>query len=323
MAYLQPLNNDYYIKVYKTSVGTPLNKTQQGASDFTYEAQLPEVIDDVIAIELVEWSLPSDIIPTFYPTTTQVAGNNKLDFTLTNTDISGTAGSFTVTFPTKYYMYENYNDPNRDYNVIVAKLMNEAIDANPTWAGKVRITLVPQAFYNTLFIVSTVGSGLPTSSTTTLRLLFATGANSATSSYKVMGWTSKVDVTSSASLLSLPVGSQAISSPSIVQLRVALFLDVYVLESPQKPMARIFFTEVAYIQNEYATEAIAGFEIDKDNPPRRLDKLNIRLRYQNDLDPGAFSDGEIIAPHYFTFHIISLKNEISSKPKWVRQSLAY
>lgn len=321
--FIRPQNKNYYVKPYKISVGTPENKIVQGASDFTYDVRLPEIVDNVIGIELVEWSLPTDIVPTFYPATTTQTGNNKLDFTLTNSDVSGTPGTFSVTFPTKYYQYENYADPNRDYNVVVAKLMNEAIDANPTWAGQVRITLVPQAFYNSLFIVSTIGSGLPASSTTVLRLLFSSGANSASSSYKVMGWPAKVDVTSSTAIIALPPGSQAIASPGIVQLRVALFLDVYVEQSPQRPMARIFVDEVAYIRNKIATDGISGLELDKDNPPRKLEKLSIRLRFQNNLDPGNFSDGVIIAPHYFTFHIISLQNEIATKPRWIKQNLGY
>lgn len=322
-AFLQPQSENYYIKTYKVGVGTPENKIVQGDSDFTYDVYLPEVIDNVISIELVEWSLPTDLVPTFYPATSNQVGNNKLDFRLVNTDISATAGEFTVTFPTKYYQYENYDDPNRDYNVVVAQLMNEAIDANPTWAGKVRITLVPQAFYNSLFVVSTVGAGLPANSFTLMTLRFASGPNAASSSYKVMGWTVKADYVSSTSIVAMPPGTSVLISPGIVQLRVALFIDVYVEESPQRPMARIFVDEVAYIRNKIATEGISGMEIDKDNPPRRLEKLRIRLRYQNNLDPGDFSDGPIIAPHYFTFHIMSLQNEIETKPGWIKQNLAY
>lgn len=323
MAYIFPQNDNYHIRIYKIHVGTPEDKTVQGQSDFNYEVDLPEEIQEVIGMELVDWSFPRDLIPTFYPTTTKVVGNNMLDFQLVNTDISAVPGVFSVTLPLRYFEYETYRNPTRDYTQMLTQLMQEAVDADAVWKNKIRLSVIPVPFQQTLILVTTTDLLLPTASSTRLTLLFQTGQHAAESAYFTMGWDTPVDVQSDPNLFQLPPRSEALISPKQVQLRSAYSLDVFVDESPQNPLARIFFGDSGYTTNRLASDSVGRFEIDKDKPPRLLKKLHIRLRYDGNTDPGDFINGPIIAPHYMTFHIMSVQNETARRPSYYQQNLIY
>ena len=82
MSYLFPKGPNARYKIYKVSVSTPEDKVLQNTSDFNYEVELPYAITDVVGMSLVEWSFPRDVIPSFYPTTTNLVGNIYLDFRL-------------------------------------------------------------------------------------------------------------------------------------------------------------------------------------------------------------------------------------------------
>lgn len=324
-SYIFPRNDSKYrVRVYKLPVSSPLNKTDQNQSDFNYEVVLPETINDVIGFKLIDWSLPRDIIPSFWPTTTKLAGVNKLDFRLSNLDISPVPADFTITFPTKFYAYQNYKDPTRDYVQMTATLMNQAIASNPTWQNKVNIDLVPITTIGTLILVSTLDASLPTGSLTYLTLLFQSGPNKAESVYYQMGWDTPVDAVSSTSVYILPPGVTALQSPNAVQLRGANYLDIFVEESNQRPMQRIFFKDDAYTTNRLnITESVYRFEVDQKQPPRKLERLHIKLRYEEDTDPGDFVDGPILFPMYFTFHFFTVDQSVTDMPDWLHQNLSY
>lgn len=322
MSYLYPKGPNSRFKIYKVAVSTPEDKVLQNTSDFNYEVTLKNAITDVVGISLVEWSFPNDIIPSFYPTTTNLTGNNMLDFSLFNPDIWPVAENFQVRFPTKFFKYQNPGDPASDYTVALAQLMNTAIDANPNWTGKVRITVPPQALQGTLLIVSNTDVTLPPTTTTELKLLFASGPNTAVNSAEAMGFLVQ-DYTSSSNIIYLNNGSQVIESPRPVNLRAANYIDVFVEESNLKPLQRIFVDDDNYTTNIFSTEGVNRLSIDTDNPPRRLDKLHISLRYEGEGDPGNFLTTPILVPHALTFHIISLVDENQRNPSYVKQSLTY
>lgn len=325
MSYIYPQNdNKYVIRVYKLPVSTPLNKVNQVQSDFNYEVLLPETINNVIGFKLIDWSLPRDIVPSFWSTTTALQGSNKLDFRLSNPHISPQPADFTVTFPMKFYLYQNYKDPTRDYTETTTRLINTAIASNPTWAGKVNVDTVPITTVGTLLLVSTLDPSLPAGSLTTLTLLFQSGPNSKESVYIQMGWDAPVDVSSTTGVYALPSGVTSLQSPSATQLRGANYLDVFVEESPQSPMQRIFFKDDAYTTNRInISESVFRFEVDQNRPPRKIEKLHIKLRYEEDIDPGDYVQGPILFPQYFTFHFFTIENSIEDKPKWFQQNLSY
>ena len=322
MSYLYPKGPNSRLKIHKVAVSTPEDKILQNTSDFNYEVTLEYAITNVVGIALVEWSFPRDVIPSFYPTTTKIIGNNMLDFQLFNPDITPLPEQFSIRFPTKFLSYQNPGDRSSDYSIVVSQLMNQAIDANPTWAGKVRITTPPQALFATLMIVSTVDTALPPTTTTELKLLFASGPNTGVNASEPMGF-DLLDYTSTTTLYYLNNGSQVIESPRPVRLRAANFIDVSVEEATQKPLQRVFVRDENYTTNIFSTEGVNRLAIDTDNPPRRIDKLHISLRYESEGDPGDFLTDPILIPHAMTFHIISLVDENHATPSYVKQSLTY
>jgi hypothetical protein len=323
MSYVTPIGPNSRLKIYKVAVSTPEDKVVQNKSDFNYEVILPYTITDVVGIALVEWSFPKDIIPSFYPTTTKLTGNEHVDFRLANTDIAAGFTDFTMEFPTKFLTYSDPSDSASSYIEVLSSLMNEAINANPVWAGKVKITVLPQVFLATLIVISNIDITLPSTTTTTMTLLFASGPNSATSAHLEMGWPVKADYVSSSTLFYVNTGSQAFESPAPTQLRAAKYLDVSVKESSLRPLQRIFVRDSNYVTNIFSTEGINRFTIDTDNPARILNKLHISLRYEGEGDPGDFIGKPILIPHAMTFHIISLVDENHANPSYVKQSLTY
>lgn len=323
MSYLFPKGPNNRLKIYKIPVSTPENKTLQNGSDFNYTVDLPYTITNVVGIALVEWSLPRDMVPSFYPPTTRLPGNNKLDFRLFNPDIAAAPADFTATFPTKFFQYQDVQDPSFDYTVAVQQLMNAAIDADPVWAGKVRIMCSPQSLNQTLLETATVDQALPANSSTSLGLLFASGPNSGQAANEAMGWPTKADYFSSPTFFYLRSGTQSLESPAPTQLRVSNYLDVFVEESSVRPLKRIFVQDNNYTSNIYNSEAINRFTVDLDNPPRLLRQLHISIRFENQGDPGDFMANPIIVPHALTFHIVSLVDENQPNPTYVNQSMTY
>lgn len=321
-AYLFPKGPHSRLKLYKVGVSTPENKILQNGSDFNYSVELPYTIHDVVGISLVGWSLPRDIIPSFYPTTTRLQGNNKLDFSLLNTDIAPAARVFSVQFPTRFYLYESLAEPSLDYTVALQKLMQAAVDADPVWKDRVFLGVLAQPLRSTFILVATVDPSLPANSSTTLTLLFQSGPNAAEAANLAMGFP-KADVVSAPVSVAL-FSAQIVESPSPVRLRAVNYIDVIVEESPLRPLQRIFVEDETYVTNTYSSGGgVNDLHIDLDNPPRRLERLNIKLRYQREGDPGDFSTNPIIVPHSLTFDIVSLVDENRATPSYVQQSMTY
>ena len=321
MSFIFPTSVNSYVRVYKLPVSTPTDKTNPTASDFNYEVVLPRELDNVLGLKLVDWSFPRDMIPTFWTQTSTLAGNNKLDFSLTNASIG--TGIFTITFPTRYLDYQNFLDPTRGLLTVTTDLMNAAIDLDPTWNGRVSVALTADSQQRSLFMVSTLDPTLPSGSNTVLSLLFLSGPNASESVWNTMGFNAQADYSSTTTYYVLPPGVQSLLSPSSVKLRGSHYIDVFVDESPQKPQQRIFFTEAGYTTNSIISDGVFRFEFNQNQPQRKLAKLNIHLRYEGNLDPGRFLSGPITAPHSLTFHFLCLYDSVTATPTYVKQNLSY
>jgi hypothetical protein len=310
--------DDYYTKVLKMTVSTN-DKTSPLASDFNYEVRLPEAVDNVIGMKLVEWSFSRDVIPTFYPKTTTLVGNNRLDFRLTNPDISITPGDFTVKLPRRALDYRNNYDITRDFVDVMSAVMQNAVDADPVWADQVRVGAEYNSQLRSFLGVSTLNTDI---ARTKLTLLFASGPSRPSFISRTLGF-DQVDVES----VSVPFdGVEFILSPYPTRLRPSDYLDVFVDESPQRPMQRIFFDDPLRTRNSISAQGFHRFEVDTERPPRRLDRLHIRIRYRNNIDPGASieGDGEVFTmPNFMTFHFLTVQDSILSRPGYVKQDLSY
>jgi len=319
MAFFSPRSSHFRYVVNKVDVATPWDKVVQNTSDFTYTAKIPKPLQNVVGMALVGYTFPNEIVPSFYPNTTSITGNNAVDFSLENTDIAALPATFSVFFPTRYFSYENLITPNDAYVNALSKIMNSAIQNDPVWKDQVFITVVPTASYATLIAVSTIGTGLPSTSSTTLRLLFASGPNSVNSAFFAMGWNTKTDIVSSKTIFYLNNETQIIESESQTRLRAAQYFDVFVDQSDKNPLARIFVKDSNYITNYFATDAVNRLTVNTSSVPRRIDELTIRLRYENFGDPGDFLSSPIIVPHGLSFHIFTLEDENYHLPHYAKE----
>jgi len=319
MALQQPVSSNAYLRPIKLAINSREDKKDSSQSDFNYTAVLKEEIQNVVGMAITYFSMPRNASPTFYPTTSFATGKNRLDFSLENSDIAGAAQTFSITWPTKHYAYQEPAYPDHDYLRQCEILMNEAIDADATWKEKVWINLTPHPLNNTLMTVSVIDTSLPSTSTTELKLLFASGANAANSVFTQMGF-AQLDYTSSPSLLNLNTGSQTIESPNPVALNPFPYIDIFVQESNQRPLKRIYTRDENYT-TVFNAESVNQLPLDTDNPPRRLRELNIRIRYQNGQDPGDFVNDA--TPHSIGFTIMQLADENQPIPGYTENNLMW
>jgi len=319
MSFQLPVGSNSYTKVHRVWVDSKTSKKDPAASDFNYTAVLPVELQKIVGISVSSWHLPWDSAPSFFPSTTFVTGNKSLDFSLENPDVASAAQAFVATWPTKYYVYASPGNPEADYLDALTKLMNNAISADAVWAGKVSIQTYTHPLGNTLLTVGTTDSTLPDGSTTKLRLLFATGANSATACNIPMGF-AKADVASSSTGIYTGTGAQTIESPYQTFLRPFPYVDVFVAQSNRKPLKRIYIEDSFYTNATMSTESVHQLIIDTDNPPRVLGQLDISLRYPNGVDPGFYISD---APHSIGFTIVQLADELAPVPAFIKQNLAW
>jgi hypothetical protein len=183
---------------------------------------------------------------------------------------------------------------------------------------------VPDTFLRTLILVSTIDPALPPGSSTKLTLLFGSGPSGDRNVYNTLGGFPVADIDSTTTYFQLPPGVQSLLSPQSTDLRGSDYIDVYIEESPQRPMQRIFFDDAAFTRNQITTQGVFRFEVDQDRPPRSIDRLHVRIRYENDIDPGRYLSGTpILSPNYLTFHFFTVQDSISTKPAYVKQNLSY
>lgn len=320
MTFVQPIGDSSYIKTHRVGINSRIDKVNDNASDFNYRVRLPNDIQDVIGIAVTSWDIPFDAAPSFYPSTPKVVGIDSLDFSLENSDIVAGAQSFSVKWPIKYYVYASPTNPSTDYTTTLELLMNNAIQANATWKDKVHIGTTTHPMNNTIIICSTIDISLPSTSSTTLKLLFASGPNSETASNISMGF-AKLDYTSSVNTLYIRNGGQAIESPFTTNLRPFPYIDIFVRQSNRRPLKRLYIDDEFYTRTR-SPEGIHQVNIDTDNPPHRLTHLDIALRYPNQIDPGNYISPTLSTSIGFT--ILQLANEVTgSVPSYINQTLSW
>lgn len=319
MAFAQYNTNDYHVRVTKLSVSNTKDNTSQLPGDFNFEIQLPDALNNVIGFKLVEWSFSRDMVPTFYPEMTNLAGRDSLDFRLTNPEISPVPGDFTVYFPPIAYDYENLDEVERDITRELSVRMQEEIYLNPAWQEQVIVFALPDyAQLRTHLVVANSDPSLPT---TKLTLLLKSGPSGEKNAAEALGF-DRDDVESNRDEPGLETYEESLISPYPMKLRISDYLDVFVDESPQKPMQRIFFNDRNRIHG-VAPIGSNRVEIDTDQPPRRLERLHIRIRYKDNLDPGKYVDDDLklfTSQKCMTFHFFTLEK---SRPNYLNQDLSF
>lgn len=306
MPFIQPID-EAYIKVTKVHV-------QDGASNvtsvgnFRYRIELPEMIQKVIGMQVTAYNFSEGIMPTFYPAVADRAGANTVDFSLTNTDISGSAGVFSFTWSSKLYEYINDFDT-RSYVKELVSLMNEQIDADATWGGRVKIVYYRHPTQRTFLGATTISTPTPgdiTTSVTYLTLLFGTGANVANSAASLMGFTPGVDISSTLTTLYFDTNVTFLESPSATSLRTFPYIDINVEECSTQPLLRVFSEDKRYTRARKETNYSKQVRFDLDKPQRNLRFINASITFPDGNFPDYYLGNSDALVQHFTIEVYSL-----------------
>lgn len=323
MAFVQKIGTGSYLKSSLINVNSETDKENELQSDYKYTAILNAEIQDVLSLSITSWNLNRDIAPSFWPPNGSTPGNDTLDFTISNANVSGgTPYSFSVQFPNKTYYYASDAPTETDFADVLEQLMNEQIATEPALGG---ITiecvyrtdeqfLVIGLITNTLFF-----PGLARLSY--LELLFATGPNADRAAYSQLGF-AQADYESYEQFSSVTIGSAgatAIVSPFVTNLQQFKYLDVLVNESNKVPLKRIYLTNPNAFRSGVSDATYKQAKIDTDQPPGRLKQLTISIRLQGNLDPRIYQSAS--TPNQFTFAVLQVAQENGSLPTYVRQTL--
>jgi hypothetical protein len=316
-----PNSSDSYLRSDEVYVDSTTDKGNALDTDFTYTVVLKQIFQQMIGLQLTSWDIPYDIAPSFYPAGLRVTGINSVDFQLENPDIQVGRQLFSMTWPTKYYTYTNTTNPEADYNVTLARLMNDAISTRLLWDGRVEVGTFRHPLGNTILTINTVDNTLPLGSTTEMKLLFLTGASTDSAANVQMGFPVKADYTSSPSTFYSGSTEQSIQSPDTTVLRPFPYVDISVDQADKTPVRRIFLESNQYTRVDSATSSFNELRISTQDTTRRLQRLNIKIRYPNGANPENYVSSAI--PHKLGFTVISLSGEVAAIPGYVNQNIVY
>lgn len=323
MPFIQPLAESY-IKVSKIHVDDAASNVTK-ISQFKYKVTLPQMIQRVIGMQVTAYNFSESIMPSFYPSVDGRSGQNVVDFSLTNADISGTAGVFSFTWSNKLYEYINSYDT-RSYVKELVSLMNAEIAADATWGGRVQIGYFRHPTQRTFLGVTTISTPTAsdiTTSVTYLSFLFGTGANVANSAAALMGFTPGSDVTSSLTTLYFDTNVTFLESPSVTALRTFPYIDINVEESSTRPLLRVFSEDKRYTRARRITNYSKQIRFDLDKPQRNLQELNVSITYPDGSFPEYYIGPNNTVVQNFTIEVYSLVDTTQSDAYLDMQRFTY
>lgn len=281
---------EYYIRMRRIFTDS-LDRNRGTVSD--YVINLKSHIQDVIGLELTGYVIPSSLTPTF-----RTDYNDKFQFELST---GGTTKTFTVTWPTNSYTYQNVSVPYVSYINTLEQLLQSAVLTDATFgtSGTNPAAFKVLADPEEKTVVTVSGTGI-----TGFRFLFGSGANADLLTYLVMGFAQGVDTTSSLTQ----------TSPNRVILEPFRKLEIYIDEIPElNPFHVIYNDNAAY----YGT---VGNEVNytrtrflSSNALKRLTKLTIRLRIDGLPIEDVYKNN-----HTFSFTVFQLAYE-QTIPNWLKQ----
>jgi hypothetical protein len=283
-----------YIK--STRVSTSNQAEVPPVGSYFYSVQLPQAIQNVVGVELSEWTLPQALAPPFlYSNTFQIIlhGPSLADET------------FTVQLGANYFVYNYPTAPANSYVDMVAQVLNDAVQSSAVYGPKVSFSVAVMANEFTSISLETIPYlGWSGPGSITFDLIFTTIPESPA---KFMGF-EVLDYLSNSQLNGSSVLVQNITSNSPVDLSPFRYVNVTLGEVPEaRPLAQI------YLKNErFSTVRNVGYTPVRflTNPIKTLSTLTVDVRLENGNRPTSFAE------HDFTFIVYSLSNEIQVMPQY-------
>lgn len=324
MAFVHRRGDGSYLKTTVVNVDSETDKENQEQSDYLYTAILNAEIQDVVSISITSWNLNRDIAPSFWPPNGNVAGNDTIDFTVSNANVAaGAPYTFSVQLPNKTYYYASDAPTDVNFADVLQTLMNAQIATEAALDG---ITVDVAYGTDEQFIIV----GLVTNKTfypgldrlSYLSLLFSSGTNADRAAYAQLGFDQQ-DYTSYEQFASVGIGgvaATAIVGPNVTNLQQFKYIDVIVRESNKVPLKRIYLTNPNAFRSGTSDATYRQAKIDTDQPPGRLKKLTIGFRLQGNLDPRLYQSASV--PNQFTFAVLQVAQENDPRtPAYVKQIL--
>lgn len=311
---------DSYLRPSVIDVDSRTDKFNSNDSDFRYRVNLSEQMNNVVTAGITAFNIGPEFAPTFYTGSDTVPGNNKIDFTLSNFDINGGVPSaFSVTIPSRRFQYYTEDD-NMSLTSMLEKLIMNEINSDPSWEDQVTVTVSTHPEQKMVFIISS-SPFLPVGSTTTMELLFDSGANSASNPAAVLGF-DVVDYSSNTTTLifdEMNNITQAIVSPNSVNLVTTQYVDIVIDQFRQfTPLRRIYLNQNTQ-ERQSELDAVANKPPDlipTDSPPRNLKFLDVIIKFRNAVDPSVYGEP---GPHSFKLALVQLQSWPEEVPKYVVQ----
>lgn len=292
MPFQDPHGKESYIKVDRLFYDSS-ERSEGTVSD--YKIYLRKQISNVIACELTGYFLPNSITPTF------LSGlNDKVDFLLRRNDLY--TETFSFTFPSRSFTYQNVDHPEVDYCTTLEQLMRRAALQSPVFGlnGTDEVNFNVAASPDQHTVIQIAGPTL-----LNFELLFLTGANEKSSANTEMGF-DKQDYLST---------NLTITSPRETKLDALQRVDIFIDEFPElQPFEVVYNSNASYYGTVRNERNLTRTRIFHDNPKRSLRTLNIHLRIQG---KPIVNDPE--NEHSFSFTVYSLSDEITM-PKWLDQA---
>lgn len=294
-----------YIKTTKLFVNSG---ERTSGSLYSYVYTLKQEIQNVVAIELTGYNIPSEVTPTFIASTTNFTGNNKINMKVTTT--GEYSEHFVISWPEKKYTYENTLIPYLSYISILQQLLNDAVKDSAVLgtSGTKPVTFRVASDTDEKTVIYIIdGNGTDILGVT---LKFATGANANESAYYEMGFT-QADTSSTGS-----VGSLVITSPNPTNLSPYRFVDVSIDQSEFQPLQRVYLMDNTYYGTTRNELNVSRTRLLRNNQLKKLNRLNITLRLKNNIVPPTNARA-----HDLIFTVFSISPE-QTLPKWLNQNFA-
>ena len=286
-----------YVRVSKLFLSSK-DRNVNSFGPYDYFIDLDEDIQYVVGMEITGYNFPSEISPTFVAEGTKSPGTNKLDFQLEAGAISKT---FTATWPEKQYNYQNVTVPYLSYVLVLAQIMNLAIETDPDFGvgapNQATFASTPDPEERTH--VTVTGAGV-----TGFAFLFDSGPNEANSAFNAMGY-AKTDTVVALDQV----------SPTRTNLRPFRFIDINLDQAREfTPLKRVYTTDNIYYGTVRNDPNITRTRLLSSQPLRKMQRINVKIT----LEGGVIPPTTIGLDHDLTVTVFSVANE-TSVPSWVKQ----
>lgn len=271
---------------------------------YHYKVQVNPIARNVVALELVEYSIPRTLAPPFL-------FRNHFILGLFHTTSALPSKTFDIFLPAEYLVYDVPTEPAISYTSVLTRLLNEAIINDSTYGSIVQFVTIPNPQRKTSvgLLTLTEESGLADGSVG-FQFIFQDPLLPLDDvPWQLMGFGQVNYESTLVSTIALYPPLQLLASNNEVDLNPWRTVDVYVREiSSEVPVARLFSNSEEYttVQNDtsYPTRFLPQML-------RKLEELTI------DVVIGGTEYPSDLAEHDFTFlaYVVHQEHEIGDYVK--------